>query len=69
VFIRDWTTCSNFVIYSKLKNQNHNWRGPMQPFDELNNLHFHIKLDTHMSFENYREDGYNHDLDSSITSH
>jgi len=41
----------------------------MQPFDELNNLHFHIKLDTHMSFENYREDGYNHDLDSSITSH
>ena len=39
VFKWDWTTSSKYFNHFRLNSQ-HNWEGPIWPFNELKNLHF-----------------------------
>ena len=54
--------CSKYAIHSRLNGQ-HNWGGPVWPFDQHENLHFDIEYNIHMITKNYEKSGYGLDSD------
>ena len=61
MFKIDWTMCSKYANQIRL-NSEHDWGHLYDYFNELKDLHFDIKENTHMSSEIYEANGYMHDL-------
>ena len=57
MFDIDWTMCSEYANHSRLNSQ-HNWGGPVRPFDGHDNLHFDNEYDIHICSKTYEANGH-----------